>query len=207
MSGKVEGVAGVDKEPLEVYKAVVSRSTRSDFQDEAATSARRVKSCRAFDTYNNNMLSSVNLVAYYTTLVLALFHATNVNAAPTRTTKRQVKNGNIAAPVARSNVAARLRQTSWREIQARDALRKSPFYRRQQASALPYATCQATYSSLVGVARYPNVEIYGGDVSRYSCRAYRLITDTEYLQPTPFEGGLFAQSETDCLNICQSRSE
>ncbi|KAI5449301.1 hypothetical protein NCC49_004804 [Naganishia albida] len=134
------------------------------------------------------MLSSVNLVAYYTTLVLALFHATNVNAAPTRTTKRQVKNGNIAAPVARSNVAARLRQTSWREIQARDALRKSPFYRRQQASALPYATCQATYSSLVGVARYPNVEIYGGD-------------------PTPFEGGLFAQSETDCLNVCQSRAD
>lgn len=108
------------------------------------------------------MLSKTSTLVYYTTLVLALL--SSVDAAPTRTTKREARNGKIAPPVVRS--AARLRQTSWREIQVRDAIRKSPFYRRQQASALPYATCQATYSTTLGVARYPNVEVYGGDVSQ-----------------------------------------
>lgn len=116
------------------------------------------------NTYNCNMLSQSNTLVYYTTLVLALFHASTAIASPTPTIKRDTKNSVQAPPITQSGAAARLRQTSWREIQARDALRRSPLYRRQ-ASAVPYLSCQATYSSSLGVARYPNVELYGGDVS------------------------------------------
>ncbi|KAJ9101374.1 hypothetical protein QFC20_005255 [Naganishia adeliensis] len=132
------------------------------------------------------MLSQSNTLVYYTTLVLALFHASTAIASPTPTTKRDVKNTVQAPPITQSGAAARLRQTSWREIQARNALRKSPLYRRQ-ASAVPYLTCQATYSNLLGVARYPNVELYGGDV-------------------LPYEGSYFAETETNCLDICQGIS-
>lgn len=110
------------------------------------------------------MLSSTSTLVYYTTLVLALFHASTANASPTPTIPQEVKKGNVAPPVLSSAAAARLKQTSWREIQARNALRSNPLYRRQ-ANAVPYPTCQATYNALLGVARYPQVEIYYADVS------------------------------------------
>lgn len=141
------------------------------------------------------MLSQSNTLVYYTTLVLALFHASTAIASPTPTTKRDVKNTVQAPPITQSGTAARLRQTSWREIQARSALRKSPLYRRQ-ASAVPYPTCQATYSNLLGVARYPNVELYGGDVSCMS----------RVLQPEA-DAASFLSSALRGVILCGNRDE
>lgn len=124
------------------------------------------------------MLSQTSTLVYYTTLVLALFHATAANASPTPTTKREVKQGSIAPPILSSAAAARLKQTSWREIQARNALRANPLYRRQ-ASAVPYPTCQEkTKSMYLGVARYPQVEVWGGDVSGYPSVRSMFVADT-----------------------------
>ena len=102
----------------------------------------------------------------YVTLALALLQITDAAWPPTRVTRSQTKqrvaqndNGAAAAP------SPRLRQTSWNDIKARQELRLSPLYRRQQASAVPSLTCPATYNPTYAVARYPNVDILGGDVS------------------------------------------
>lgn len=105
-------------------------------------------------------MNAINTLAYYTTLVLALTQVTTTIAGPTRTTKRAVRNSVQAVPKGSAG-AARLHQTSWRQIQARNALRMSPMYRRQQGSALPALTCPETFNSELGVARYPNIDILG----------------------------------------------
>ncbi|KAI5449298.1 hypothetical protein NCC49_004801 [Naganishia albida] len=128
---------------------------------------------------------AINTLAYYTTLVLALTQLTTTIAGPTRTTKRAVRNSVQAVPK-ESAGAARLHQTSWRQIQARSALRMSPMYRRQQGSALPALTCPETFNSELGVARYPNIDILGGD-------------------QWPVPGPIYVETENDCLSVCQGR--
>lgn len=101
----------------------------------------------------------------YVTLALALLQLTDAAWTPTRVTRSQTKqrvaqNDNSAAAP-----SPRLRQTNWNDIKARQELRMSPLYRRQQASAVPSVTCPATYNPTYAVARYPNVDILGGDVS------------------------------------------
>lgn len=57
----------------------------------------------------------------------------------------------------------RHRQTTWKEIKARQEMRKSPLYKRQQASATPappvnYPTCNP-FRPTVNVARYTATDI------------------------------------------------
>ncbi|GHJ88173.1 hypothetical protein NliqN6_4575 [Naganishia liquefaciens] len=117
------------------------------------------------------------------TLALALLQVTEAANTPTRISRSQTKqrmaqdNSRAAAPSPRD------RQTNRKDIRARQELRLSPLYRRQQASAVPSLTCPATYNPTYAVARYPGIDILGGDS-----------------WPTP--GPLYAGSENDCLNIC-----
>jgi hypothetical protein len=147
---------------------------------------------------------ALNTLAYYTTFVLALTHMISAVAGPTRTTKRDIKRSVQAAPKG-SAAAARLHQTSWRQIQARNALRMSPMYRRQQGSALPALTCPETFNSELGVARYPNIDILGGDVSEASNEINHEAYASCPTQQWPVPGPISVETENDCLSVCQGR--
>ncbi|KAJ9106394.1 hypothetical protein QFC21_001540 [Naganishia friedmannii] len=100
------------------------------------------------------------------TAVLAVLEFTSATPTPTRI---QQNGSDDTAVVAKNNSqkrsapSARLRQTSWKEIQARKETRMNPLYRRQQASGVAYPTCPLE-DIPTAVARYQGVDIFGADI-------------------------------------------
>jgi hypothetical protein len=112
---------------------------------------------------------------------------------------RSFRNQGIAS-------SPRLRQTTWKEINDRQVSRTNPNYRRQMASAVPFAfpTCSVVNPGTISVARYVQVELNGNDVSQRSisgCPSKALIycITRQILSP----GEFFAvSSEMECPRQC-----